>query len=202
MSLGKNCLCTAALVLAMVSVIRPAAAVADDSRPQPSPRPAVGEKARDFALNTLDGKTIRLMDLTKQGPVVLVVLRGWVGYQCPICTRQVADLLSRSKRFAAAGARVVLVYPGPSDGLKAHAQQFISGKGLPANFSFVLDPKLKLVTDWGLRWDAPRETAYPSTFVIDSNRTVRFAKVSKTHAGRASASEILAALHDQGAANN
>jgi hypothetical protein len=28
------------------------------------------------------------------GPVVLVMLRGWPGYQCPFCTRQFGDDIS------------------------------------------------------------------------------------------------------------
>lgn len=45
---------------------------------------------------------------------------------------------------------------------------------------------------YGLRWDAPDETAYPSTFVIDETRSVRFAKVSRTHGGRTKAAAVLA----------
>jgi hypothetical protein len=57
-----------------------------------------------------------------------------------------------------------------------------------------MDPDYKFTNAYRLRWDAPRETAYPSTFVIDRERKVRFAKVSKTHGGRATASEVLKAL--------
>src|SRR5690348_11227839 len=53
--------------------------------------PKIGEKAPDFSLKTLDDKTVRLSDLTANGKVVLIVLRGWPGYQCPICERQVQD---------------------------------------------------------------------------------------------------------------
>lgn len=49
--------------------------------PAPAPPPAVGEAARDFTLNRIDGKPITLSVLTKQGPVVVLMLRGWVGYQ-------------------------------------------------------------------------------------------------------------------------
>jgi peroxiredoxin len=161
---------------------------------EPNHRPAVGDKANDFALNTLDDKTVRLSELIHSGPVVMVMLRGWVGYQCPLCTRQVADLRAHAKQLADSGAQVVMVYPGPADGLKQHAEEFVGGKSLPSKFYFVLDPKMQLVSDWDLRWDAPNETAYPSAFVIDANGVVRFAKVSTSHGGRASANEILAAL--------
>ena len=77
--------------------------------------PKVGDKAPDFALKTLDDQTFRLSDLTATDKVVLVVLRGWPGYQCPLCTRQVQAYIASASRCAAAGARVVMVNPGPAD---------------------------------------------------------------------------------------
>ena len=53
---------------------------------------------------------------------------------------------------------------------------------------------MRAVSAYKLRWIAPRETAYPATFVIGPDRVVRHAKVSTTHGGRASAKEILGAL--------
>ncbi len=156
--------------------------------------PKVGEKAPDFTLDTLDHKPVQLSKQIADGPVVLIVLRGWPGYQCPICSKQVGEFITRADDLKAAKIRLVLVYPGPADRLGDHAQEFISGKNLPAGFSLVIDPDLKFTASYGLRWDAPKETAYPSTFVIDQEGVVRFAKVSKTHGDRASAKEVLAAV--------
>ena len=89
---------------------------------------------------------------------------------------------------------MVLVYPGPAEKLKEHAEDFISGKGLPPDFLFVTDPEMKFVSAWGLRWNAERETAYPSTFIVDREGKIRFARISKTHGDRASVSEVLRAL--------
>lgn len=156
--------------------------------------PSKGEKAKDFSLATLDGDSVSLSKLIKDGPVVLVVLRGWPGYQCPICTRQVADLVGHAKELENTGARVVLVYPGPSEKLKEHAEDFRRGKGIPASFYFVIDPDYTFTNQYHLRWDAPNETAYPSTFVIDRDGTIRFAQVSHTHGDRARAATILKEL--------
>src|SRR6266446_6967122 len=86
--------------------------------------PAVGDDALDFELESLAGKTVKLSELVKEGPVVLVALRGYPGYQCPLCTAQVGKFLSSEKKFRNAGATVVMVYPGPADGLKKHAGEF------------------------------------------------------------------------------
>jgi len=125
---------------------------------------------------------------------VLVVLRGYPGYQCPFCNRQVQDYLSRSADFARLGARVLLVYPGPGDMLNQRASEFLAGRMLPANFSLLLDPDYQFTNLYGLRWEAPKETAYPSTFLIDAKGSVFFAKVAKAHGGRTTAAEMLEEL--------
>ena len=156
--------------------------------------PAVGEKARDFTLNRLDGKPIQLAQLMKQGPVVLIMLRGWVGYQCPICTRQVGDFIGRGADFKTAGATVVMVYPGDADQVQGKAEDFVTGKTLPDRFHFRVDPDLKVVNLYGLRWNAPNETAYPSTFVIDTAGVVQFVKISRSHGDRSAAADVLQML--------
>jgi thioredoxin-dependent peroxiredoxin len=156
--------------------------------------PKMGDKTPDFTLKTLDGQTVRLNELTAKGNVVLVILRGWPGYQCPICDQQVHDFIASASDFGAAKAQLIFVYPGPADGLKAHAQEFQDWKGKqwPKEFLYVLDPDYTLVNAYNLRWDAPRETAYPSTFVLDDKGIVRFAKISHGHGDRTTAKEVLA----------
>ncbi len=155
--------------------------------------PKNGDKAPDFSLKTLDDQTVRLSDLTAKGNVVLIVLRGWPGYQCPICERQVADYIASAPGLDEAKAHVLMVYPGPAEDLKAHAKEFLEMKGKlwPKDFAYVLDPDYAMVNAYGLRWDAPRETAYPSTFVLDKNGVVRFEKISHSHGDRSKAAEIL-----------
>lgn len=156
--------------------------------------PQVGGTAPDFALTALNGTKVTLSAASKQGPVVLVVLRGNPGYHCPFCTMQVGQLMGRAKQFADAKARVLLVYPGPADGLKAHAAEFVQGKDIPKNFDLLLDPDFTFTNLYGLRWDAKSETAYPATFVLSGARKVLFAKVSQGHGDRAPVEDVLAAL--------
>jgi peroxiredoxin len=156
--------------------------------------PKVGDKAGDHTLDDVDGKPVRFSEQLKDGPLVVVVLRGWPGYQCPFCTKQVADLLAHANGFESAGARVMLVYPGPGEGLRAHAAEFRKGREFPAPFRLLVDPDYHFAASHGLRWDAPHETVYPATFVIDRGGTVRFARVSHEHGGRVAAKEILDAL--------
>lgn len=157
--------------------------------------PRVGDPAPDFALNTLDDQTIRLSELTATGKVVLVVLRGWPGYQCPLCTRQVQDYIASASGFASAKARVVMVYPGPAADLKAHAAEFLKDKQWPKDFVYLTDPAYSMVNAYGLRWDAAGETAYPSTFVLDRKGVVRAVRISHSHGDRTKAPDILKELN-------
>jgi peroxiredoxin len=184
--LTKPILGALAASLCLLSVLAPPTRAA---RP-----PAVGDPAPEFALKALDGRSVRLSELTKEQPVVLIVLRGWPGYQCPMCSRQVKEFVDAAAQFKAVKAKVVMIYPGPSEELQTHAEDFVKDQVLPADFVFLLDPAYEFTLAYGLRWDAPGETAYPSTFIIDRARHVRFAKVSRTHGGRTQPAEVIEAL--------
>ena len=126
--------------------------------------------------------------------MVLVLLRGYPGYQCPICTKQFAELMQNANSFADTKATVVFVYPGPAADLDKYATEFVAGKQFPDNFRFVIDPDFTFTNLYNLRWNAPNETSYPSSFVIDGHGIIQFAKVSHSHGDRASAADLTAAL--------
>ena len=155
--------------------------------------PAVGQPAPAIDVTSLDGRAVTLADLTKQGPAVVVVLRGWPGYQCPICTKQFAAFRGKASAFAAANVPVLFIYPGPSADLTAHAAEFAGSGAMPAGFTLALDPDYAFTTAWNVRWDKPGETAYPSTFVVDADGKIRLAKISHTHGDREDPSAALAA---------
>lgn len=178
------------LLLVTASAIPSTAADPPDSKKQL----AVCDKAQDFALQNIEDKTVSLAATLKRGPVVLVVLRGYPGYQCPFCTKQFGELFSKAKKFDEQGATLVFVYPGPAPTLDKFAKEFVAGRELPKNFQFLTDPDYKFTQQYGLRWSAPNETAYPSSFVIDSKGVIRFAKISHTHDDRATSAELLDAL--------
>jgi len=179
------------LIVLLVGTAQMPAQSSESKKPK---RPAVGDRAPDFELSSIDDKKVKLSSLIHDGPVVVVVLRGYPGYQCPLCTKQVAELLKSADKFKDAKTNLLLIYPGPADGLKKHADEFVHGKKLPGNFHLLLDPEFQFTTAYELRWNAPGETAYPSTFVVGTDEEIRFAKVSKSHGDRASAAEILKAV--------
>jgi thioredoxin-dependent peroxiredoxin len=155
----------------------------------------VGDVAKDFEFQPLEGnKKLKLSALAKEGPVMLVVLRGFPGYQCPVCSQQVNELRKHAKEFVKLGATVVLVYPGPPEDLKKRAHEFLKEDVLPRPMMLVVDPAYKFTSLYGLRWNDEAETAYPSTFVLDTKRKVMFSKVSKSHGDRAKVEDVLTVL--------
>ena len=171
--------------------------LSEDERGEPGP-PVVGTKVKDFELKTPGGDPVSLSGLNEQGPVVLIVLRGFPGYQCPICSRQLGGFAARAKQFEELGANVLLVYPGAESQLAVKAEEFLRDRELPKPFHYVIDPDYSFTNLYHLRWDAPRETAYPSTFVIDEEGVVRYALVSGSHGGRSNPQEVLEALQSLG----
>jgi peroxiredoxin Q/BCP len=156
--------------------------------------PSVGDTAADFELKSIAGDKVKLSKVAEDGPVVVMVLRGNPGYQCPLCTKQVAEFIGKGDDIKKAGAKVLLVYPGPSSKLQAKAEEFVKGKDYPEHFTLLLDPDYTFTKAYGLRWEAKNETAYPSTFVVDKKLKVTFAKVSKEHGDRSKANDVLKAL--------
>jgi peroxiredoxin len=157
-----------------------------------SQTPAVGAKAPDFTLSTQTGKAVTLSSEERRHHLVLVILRGFPGYQCPYCVRQVHDFADRASDFKAKNMRVLLIYPGPPADLDQHAKGFLEKQTeLPSNVVLVTDPDYKVTNLYGLRWDAPHETAYPSTFILDEKGMVVFEKISHSHGDRLSAQDAL-----------
>ena len=159
--------------------------------------PKVGDTAPKFELQSVEGTTIKLADYAGKGPVVLVVLRGFPGYQCPICSQQVGQLLEKAEEIKSAGATVLLVYPGPSAKLIEKAKEFIKDKTIPDHFQLLVDPDYKFTNAYHLRWNASGETAYPTTLIIQPSMKVTFSKVSRSHGGRSTAKEILEKLNSK-----
>jgi peroxiredoxin len=198
------------LAISLLLVLAPAALAQDDDAEKKLPE--VGDEATDFTLHVLgdrrgdglgddglgdDGDEPVEANLYKQleeGPVVLLVLRGYPGYQCPVCSRQMSQFLREAKKFEEAGATVWMVYPGPGEALERFATEFVASRELPDGFKMLLDPDYEFTNAWNLRWDAPRETAYPSTFVIGKDKAITFAKISMSHRGRSEPEEVLEAV--------
>lgn len=186
-----------AIVSALIAVVLLFGSNHSKAREDKQP-PAIGEMAPKLELQSYSTGTIKLEEAIRRGPVVVMVLRGNPGYQCPLCSRQVGQFVASAKELRAASATVIMVYPGPEAQLKVKAREFLKDTRLPDGFHLLIDPDYAFTNTWHLRWDAPRETAYPATFVVDTKGKIRFAKVSKSHGDRAQAEEVITRVTELG----
>lgn len=178
--------------LSLLFVLAGTVLLAFYSQPTLAQTPQLGQTAPDFTLQTITGQSVHLSEQTAKGKTVLIFLRGYPGYQCPFCQKQAHDFIAHAKDFAGKNTSVLLVYPGPPAQLDDHAKEFLSKQAaLPANITLVTDPDYTVTNLYGLRWNAPDETAYPSTFILSPGRTILFEKISRSHGDRTTATDVL-----------
>jgi len=158
--------------------------------------PEEGSKIGEITGTTIAGSDFMLSKLVEKGSVVLVMLRGFPGTQCPVCSTQVAGYIAKAEEFEKQrNTPVVFIYPGKVKNLEERAKEFTAPLekevDLPGNFIFLIDQDYKITNYLNLRWDDPNETAYPAAFVIDHDGYIQYSKVSDNHGDRATAGEIL-----------
>jgi peroxiredoxin len=158
--------------------------------------PSVVQHAPDFTLQALDGSTLSLNQLAAGGRLVVVVLRGYPGYQCPFSQQTFQSYVQSAAQLASSGTQVLFVYPGWSGGKSSGggASDLVGSQTLPANVHLALDPDYTFTNLYGLRWDASGETAYPSTFLIHTDKTVVFSHVGQFHSDFTPVADMLTVI--------
>ena len=173
----------------------PALVLALTGLPSLAATPGVADHAPDFTLATPGGTALPLSSLTAQGRVVLVLLRGYPGYQCPYSLQQFNDFQQAAAQFAALGTQVLFIYPGTSSNLASEATAFAPAGSMPDNIHLVIDPDFAVTSLYGLRWNAPGETSWPSTFIIEKSGSIYSAQIGKSHGDHPTAADVLAAIN-------
>ena len=100
-------------------------------------------------------------------------------------------MIAHADDIKRARGHVLLIYPGPAAQLTDHALEFLGRRKLPDNFTLVVDPDYHFTTAYGLRWNAPNETAYPATFVIDTDPRKRRLVVHSLVQGRSPMERVI-----------
>ncbi len=154
----------------------------------------VGQPAPDFELAEARGGKVRLSDVTREKPAVLVFYRGgW----CPICNKQLATLSQDYERFRQHGAEVLAI----SNEEVEKGLELLKKIGPP--FKLLHDPKSKVIRAYGtlIRERDPlgivrrkHDYAHPSVFIVDREGTVRWIYVGKDYRDRPANESILEAL--------
>jgi peroxiredoxin len=169
----------------------------------------VGDTAPDFTLPDATGKSVRLSQLLKQGPVVINFYRGeW----CPYCNLELRAFQNLLPEFKQAGATLVAISPElPDHSLSVtekHNLEFsvLSDVGNRVSrqygLVFTLDETLQpIYQSFGIdipvsNGDYSYELPMPATYVIDSSRRIRYAFAEADYTQRAEPQDVLAVVNE------
>jgi len=152
----------------------------------------VGGAADPASFVDTRGARVSLSDYKGKKTLVLVFTRGYPGYLCPMCTSYTAQIAYRYPEIAAAGAEVLLVFPGSPEKVQEFikaARDILEQEGPGAlPFPILLDVSLKNVEAFGIKGDLSK----PATYVIDRAGTVQYAFVGDQPHERPDVATILA----------
>ena len=166
----------------------------------------VGDTVPDFELNNALNHPVRLSDLLKNGPVVLSWYRGgW----CPYCNIQLRYLQSYLPHFKAAGATLVALSPElPDKSLSTTEKNNLQFEVLTDynnevarlfRIAFTLNEELREIYDDFHKLEnyngvTTNELPVPATYVIGTDRVIKYAFVDTDYRKRAEPAEILETL--------
>ena len=166
-----------------------------------------GDAAPDVTLSDEDGRRVRLSDLWRDGPLVIVFYRGgW----CSYCNLQLRAWQREAGELARLGARLVAISPQTPDNSTKTAEDnqlaftVLSDSDLEAangfGLAFTLHPDVveyygSVGTDIPVlngngQWVLP----VPATYVVDSSGRIRFALIEEDLRRRAEPREILSVI--------
>lgn len=169
----------------------------------------VGDKAPDFELTNATGESVRLSEQLAAGPVVLSFFRGgW----CPYCQLELRAWQRALPSLKDLGANLLAISP------QTPARSQADLNALNLGFELLYDQENMVARRYGLASVLPRELRdvyrqlgyevaaasgedsyelpIPATFVVDSDRTIRFAHVDTDYCRRAEPDDVLASLRN------
>lgn len=136
----------------------------------------IGSKFPFLRFINSNGEVINIEELSAKKNILLVVLRGFAGSVCLVCSSQTIALSNSVDEFSKRNTEIILVYPGEAESIPhfvSSVQNLESEFSLP--FPIVLDADLSLVTKFKINGSL----AKPSTLLIDKDGIIRYAYVGK-----------------------
>ena len=166
----------------------------------------VGTTVPDLELATLEGETVRLMEIVRQRPTVLIFYRGgW----CPFCSRQLNQLQRLEPMLKEAGYQIIAISPDRASMLR----KTLNKRDL--TYTLLSDSTMMGARRFGLAWKmADKQVAsykrkmmdivaasgqehhllpVPGVFILDRKGMIHFQYVNPNHRVRLSAEVLEAA---------
>jgi peroxiredoxin len=164
----------------------------------------INSKAPDFKAKDQHGKYIRLKDVLKQGPVVLVFYRG---HWCPFCNRQLKKLEDSLQFIRDKGATLIAVSPEKPENISKTVEK------TGADYSILHDEGLKIMKAYEVEFEVQENTInryrntgidlekingkdwkylpVPAIYIIDKESTITYRFFDTDYKKRPSVQEIL-----------
>jgi peroxiredoxin len=167
---------------------------------------AVGQKAPLFELPNATGKTVRLADLLREGPVVVAWYRG---HWCPYCNEELLALQAALGDIRELGATLVAISPQLPDSSLSTVQkdnlkfEVLSdvGNRTARQYGLVYRVTAGMLAYYGDGVDFQRhngdlshELPLPATYVVDTKGVVQYAFVDPDYRNRAEPADLLVVL--------
>jgi peroxiredoxin len=162
-------------------------ATSEKDRDDRQRRDLLGKPLPQTRFLSADGGVLDIDALRKQGPVLLIFLRGFSGQVCLYCAAQTTAISNSIARFNKSGIQVVVVYPGPVDAMPAFLAAVRSLANDPPLMPVALDVSLIAVRALQIE----DNLAKPTSLYIDSEGKIRYAYQGNTIADRPSVDELL-----------
>ena len=167
----------------------------------------VGETCPDFALNNAQGNSVSLHEQLKNGPLVISFYRGaW----CPYCNLEIRALKEALAAFRQQGADLIAISPQLPDKSLSQTEE------LKLEFEVLSDIDNQLARQFGLVFTLPEsirsiyddfgidiaghngndtfELPIPATYIVDTDKTIRYAFVNADYTQRLEPSTIVEEL--------
>ncbi len=149
---------------------------------------AVDDTIGSLQFTDTGGNPVRLDQYAGNKNVLLVFTRGFSGQLCPFCTTQTSRLIANYDKFTERDTEVLLVYPGQKDQLGQFLAASMENTGAQQfPFPVLLDEDLAAVNQLGIA----AQLAYPSTFIIDKQGSVKLSYVGQNPIDRPSIKALL-----------
>jgi len=163
-----------------------------------------GDTCPDFELSNANGSNIRLSEQLKNGPQVISFYRGaW----CPYCSLEIKALRDNLDAFRQHGADLIAISPQIPDKSSGQVNE------LNLDFEVLSDPGNQIAKQFGLVFSLGKdiqdiydafgidvaahnndelfELPIPATYIIDSERNIRYAFVDADYTKRLEPSNII-----------
>ncbi len=168
----------------------------------------VGETIPDVKVHTVEGNAVRLPELVKEKPAVIIFYRGgW----CPYCNRHLSELRKIEDELLKKGYQILAISPDSPASIKETMEKhklkytLLSDSRLEAihafGLSFRLDPEtLKKYASYGIDLVEASGGANedilptPAAFIVDKKGVVRFAYVNPNYKERIKAETLMAVI--------